>query len=205
MFLFGVVNMCQGFTKNWGGFVATRFLLGMGEGCMLPGCMYTPSLFLALNILITRANTNKTGFYLMGMWYRRNEAQKRFSFFYSSTSLAGAFGGLLASGLGEMGGVQNYSGWRWIFIIEGIITIAIAFCSFFLIPDFPEETKWLSDEERSFVRARLALEFGKSNTRVPVGVRDVLNVFKDCMAQWITPCCSLHIFGLLTGTKIVVV
>ena len=124
----------------------------------------------------------------MGMWYRRNEAQKRFSFFFGSTSLAGAFGGLLASGLGEMGGLQNYSGWRWIFIIEGIITIAIALCSFFVIPDFPEETKWLSEEERNFVRARLALDFGKSNTHVAVGWRDVLNVFKDCMAQWITPC-----------------
>lgn len=36
-----------------------------------------------------------------GMWYKRSEAQKRYSLFFSSTSLAGAFGGLLASAIGK--------------------------------------------------------------------------------------------------------
>lgn len=40
-------------------------------------------------------------FYLLGMWYKRSEAQKRFTFFFASTSLAGAFGGLLASAIGK--------------------------------------------------------------------------------------------------------
>lgn len=40
-------------------------------------------------------------FYLLGMWYKRGEAQKRFTFFFCSTSLAGAFGGLLASAIGK--------------------------------------------------------------------------------------------------------
>lgn len=38
------------------------------------------------------------------MWYRREESQKRFSFFFISTALAGAFGGLLASAIGKMDG-----------------------------------------------------------------------------------------------------
>ena len=54
-----------------------------------------------------------TGFYLVGMWYRRHEAQKRFSFFFSSVTLAGAFGGLLASAIGKMDGMRGYKGWRW--------------------------------------------------------------------------------------------
>lgn len=53
------------------------------------------------------------------MWYKRYESQRRFTFFYASISLAGAFGGLLASAIGKMDGVAGYSGWRWIFIIEG--------------------------------------------------------------------------------------
>lgn len=48
------------------------------------------------------------------MWYRRHEAQKRYSFFFSSTTLAGAFGGLLAAAIGKMDGVANYAGWRWV-------------------------------------------------------------------------------------------
>ena len=56
-------------------------------------------------------------FYLIGMWYKRSEAQKRYSFFFGSTSLAGAFGGLLASAIGKMSGTRGYLGWRWIFIL----------------------------------------------------------------------------------------
>lgn len=56
-------------------------------------------------------------FYLIAMWYKREEAQKRYSFFFGSTSLAGAFGGLLASAIGKMDGYNGYRGWRWIFIL----------------------------------------------------------------------------------------
>jgi hypothetical protein len=45
-------------------------------------------------------------FYLLGMWYKRGEAQKRFTFFFASTSLAGAFGGLLASAIGKSEQIQ---------------------------------------------------------------------------------------------------
>jgi hypothetical protein len=41
------------------------------------------------------------------MWYRREESQKRFSFFFISTALAGAFGGLLASAIGKMDGYHG--------------------------------------------------------------------------------------------------
>jgi hypothetical protein len=53
-------------------------------------------------------------FYLIGMWYKRQEAQKRFSFFFSSTTLAGGFGGLIAAGIGKMDGVGGYRNWRWV-------------------------------------------------------------------------------------------
>ena len=42
------------------------------------------------------------------MWYKRGEAQKRFTFFFASTSLAGAFGGLLASAIGKSESAQSY-------------------------------------------------------------------------------------------------
>jgi len=84
MFLFGLVTICQGLVHNWSGLLATRFFLGLAETGMFPG-----------------------SFYLIGMWYKRSEAQKRFSFFFGSTSLAGAFGGLLASAIGKMQGVKG--------------------------------------------------------------------------------------------------
>lgn len=114
------------------------------------------------------------------MWYTRTEAQKRFSFFFSSTTLAGAFGGLLAYGIAQMDGVRGYMGWRWVFIIEGLITSVVAMILFFFISDFPEEVKWLTDEEREFVRAKLARDVGKSAHTTKIGTRQVLEVFKDC-------------------------
>jgi len=94
MFLFGFVTIMQGLVQNWSGLLATRFFLGVAETGMFPG-----------------------SFYLIGMWYKRSEAQKRYSFFFGSTSLAGAFGGLLASAIGKMNGMRGYLGWRWIFIL----------------------------------------------------------------------------------------
>ncbi|KNG89001.1 MFS transporter [Aspergillus nomiae NRRL 13137] len=156
MFGFGLVMICQGLVSNWGGLMTTRWFLGMFETGLFPGC-----------------------FYLMGMWYKRSEAQKRFSFFFSSTTLAGAFGGLLASGLGKMEGLRGYRGWRWVFIIEGVLTCVVAIICYFLVTDFPEDAKWLTEEEREFVREKLAADTGKAAPDAHLSLRDVLGVFKD--------------------------
>lgn len=118
-------------------------------------------------------------FYLIGMWYRRHEAQRRYSFFFSSTTLAGAFGGLLASAIGNMDGLRGYQGWRWIFILEGTLTCVVSFAFFFLIPTFPEDAKWLTPEERTYVSARLRQDQGRSALERKITMKDVIQVFKD--------------------------
>ncbi|KAH7389513.1 major facilitator superfamily domain-containing protein [Phaeosphaeria sp. MPI-PUGE-AT-0046c] len=156
MFGFGLVTMLQGFVTSYSGLLTTRFFLGVFESGMFPGA-----------------------FYLIGCWYRRPEAQKRYSFFFSSTTLAGAFGGLLASAIGKMDGLRGYKGWRWIFILEGLLTVIVSFFFYFLLPNFPEEVKWLSEDERAYVKARLQVEQGKSARERPITARDVARVFKD--------------------------
>ncbi|MCJ1245141.1 hypothetical protein MMC30_002342 [Trapelia coarctata] len=156
MFAFGLITICQGLVTNYSGLLATRFFLGLAETGMFPGC-----------------------FYLIGMWYKRSEAQKRYSFFFSSTTLAGAFGGLLAAAIGKMNGMRGYSAWRWIFILEGVLTCLVAFLFFFIIPDFPEDAKWLTEEEREYVKARLRADQGRSAADRQITMKDVVNVFKD--------------------------
>ncbi|KAI1180393.1 MFS general substrate transporter [Nemania sp. FL0916] len=153
---FGLVSIFQGLTQNYGGLLATRFFLGLFETGMFPGC-----------------------FYLISMWYKRAEAQKRYSLFFSSTSLAGAFGGLLASAIGKLDGVRNYSGWRWIFIIEGALTAVVAIIFFFVFPVFPEDAKWLTEEERTYIKARLKADQGNNAAERKITVRDVFTVLKD--------------------------
>lgn len=113
--------MVQGFVQNFSGLLATRFFLGLFESGMFPGC-----------------------FYLLGMWYARAESQKRFSLFFSSTALAGAFGGLLASAIGKMDGIRGYRGWRWVFILEGLLTILVGLIFFIGFPGFLEDAVSLS-------------------------------------------------------------
>ncbi|KAF5095635.1 hypothetical protein D0Z03_001795 [Geotrichum reessii] len=156
MILFGAVTIAQGFVKNFGGLVACRFFLGMFEAGMFPGC-----------------------FYLLAMWYRREEAQKRYSFFFSSTCLAGAFSGLIAAGIWNLDGKRGLEGWRWIFIIEGAITVFCSLIMYFCISDFPEDASFLKDNERAFIKAKLALDVGESSHDVKLDIKGVLRVFHD--------------------------
>lgn len=69
--------------------------------------------------------------------------------------MAGAFAGLLAVGLHKMDGIGGYEGWRWILIIEGIITVVISFLAFFIIQGSPSSSTFLSEREREIITHRL--------------------------------------------------
>ena len=96
--------------------------------------------------------------YLLSMYYKRYELQLRVNLFFSASILAGAFGGLLAYAIAHMDGVAGYSGWRWIFIIEGLVTCVVAFASYWIIPDWPETAKFLSTTEREVLLHRIAVD-----------------------------------------------
>ncbi|KAL8786912.1 MAG: hypothetical protein Q9213_002543 [Squamulea squamosa] len=114
------------------GFFAARFFLGVAESGLFPGVV----------------------FYL-SMWYRREEQHYRVSLFFSAASLAGAFGGILAWGIAHMDGVGNLGGWRWIFILEGLLTILVSIAAYFFIFNYPATASFLTIEEKARVHARL--------------------------------------------------
>ncbi|EMR62219.1 putative mfs transporter protein [Eutypa lata UCREL1] len=76
-------------------------------------------------------------------------------------------------------GIRGYHGWRWIFILEGLLTCLVALVFFFIFPSFPEQAKWLNEEERAYVRARLEADTGRNAAERKVGFRDFLAVMKD--------------------------
>lgn len=73
----------------------------------------------------------------------------------ASSALAGAFGGLVAFGIYHMDGAANIPGWRWIYIIEGCVTIAFGSVSFWLVPS-SFETAWFLDEDDKVAMRRRA-------------------------------------------------
>lgn len=83
----------------------------------------------------------------------------RIAIFYSGYTISSAVGGLIAAGIiGNMDGVGGYPAWRWLFLIEGAVTILAAFPAFWLLPNYPTTTTWLSETERALAAYRLALE-----------------------------------------------
>ncbi|CAO1629429.1 unnamed protein product [Parajaminaea phylloscopi] len=132
-FLFGAVSLCQGLVTNASGLLAIRFLLGVAEAGLFPGTVY-----------------------IFSQWYQRKERVVRVCFFFSAAAVAGAFGGVLAYGIGKMDGVGGRRGWQWIFILEGLLTCVVAVGAFFTIPNYPTKTKWFSPRELEILHDRLA-------------------------------------------------
>ncbi|KAL4762048.1 putative phthalate transporter [Aspergillus foveolatus] len=124
---------------SWGAILimtACRVLLGLLEAGYFPGCVY-----------------------LLSSWYARYDVQKRFSVFYLIGCVASALAGILAFGLMQLDGSQGLAGWRWIFILEGVITGAIGILAIIFLVDFPDRAhkswKFLSERECAFVVRRI--------------------------------------------------
>ncbi|KAK6369411.1 hypothetical protein LTS17_009754 [Exophiala oligosperma] len=132
----GLVMVGHGLVKSWHAMLALRCLLGIFEAGFFSSCAY-----------------------LLSTWYVRAEVAKRNAAFYLLGSLIAGFGGILAYGLSKMDGVGGHAGWRWIFLMEGIITVVFGIVAYFLIVDFPEDAhkswKFLKDDEIKIVIDRI--------------------------------------------------
>ena len=86
------------------------------------------------------------------------------SIFYSGSLISGAFGNLIAAGiLSGLAGKQGLSAWQWLYIIEGVITVAIGIVIIFVLPDFPDTWKLLSPEMKHVANRRLAIEAAEAD------------------------------------------
>lgn len=141
----GAVMIGMGFSRNFADLAAMRAVLGLLEAGFFPSCVY-----------------------LLSTWYTRYEVGKRYSVFYLLGCVASAFSGILAFGLMQMEGLADLGGWRWIFIMEGVLTCIIAALGYWLLVDFPDSTrktwKFLSEEQRAWVVDRVNHDRGDAST-----------------------------------------
>lgn len=132
MALWSVVMTLMGTVTNYNQLLATRALLGIFEAPSFPGISF-----------------------LLSMYYKKQEIMVREAIFFSAASIAGAFSGLLAAAISKMDGVGGYEGWRWIFILEGLLTFIVSVLSFWIFPDYPDKALFLTESERKFVVYRV--------------------------------------------------
>ncbi|KAK8138109.1 MFS transporter [Apiospora sp. TS-2023a] len=138
MFIWGAITIGLGGTKTYAEVTVVRFLLGAAEAGLFPGLVY-----------------------YLTFWYKSDERSVRVAFILASATLAGAFGGAIAYGIGHMNGTAGHAAWRWLFWLEGIPSCLSAVAVFFFLPDFPERATWLSEAEKDLAIQRLHLEGSK--------------------------------------------
>ncbi|KAF9895315.1 hypothetical protein FE257_000219 [Aspergillus nanangensis] len=135
-FSFGLIVIGIGLCHSWKDQVGLRIILGLFEGCYFPSATF-----------------------LISMYYLRQEVATRMAIFYILGLVIGGFGGLIAYGLQQMDGTGGKSGWRWIFIWEGVFTIIIAIIGYLSLVDFPEDAhrnfKFLQPSELNTVMDRV--------------------------------------------------
>lgn len=141
MIVWGVISAATAGVKTPGGLLAVRFFLGFVEAAYFPGCLY-----------------------YLSCWYRRSELGFRTAILYSGALISGAFSGLISAGVTYgMDGTRGMRAWKWLFIIEGVVTIGVAFAAFFILPNFPRTTGWLSEEEKALAAWRLEDDIGEDD------------------------------------------
>lgn len=124
---------------------------------------------------------------------------KRYSVFYLLGCVASAFSGILAYGLMQMNGLQGITGWRWIFVVEGALTVALGLGAYWLLVDFPDSAReswsFLPARERAWVVARV--EADRGDTAV---ARFRLGSFLRAGLDWKIWCYALLFFNTTTIT-----
>lgn len=131
--MWSVVVIATGFIHNYTQAVVLRLILGFTEGGIFP----------ALSFLISTI-------------YPRESQGKRIAVLYGSTALAGAFGGLIAYAIQLMGDRRGIKAWRWLFIIEGAVSIVFGLTCWATLPRSAEEAWFLKEDEKRLMKDRRA-------------------------------------------------
>ncbi|RWA08670.1 hypothetical protein EKO27_g6443 [Xylaria grammica] len=160
---------------SFGGLVVTRILLGFFEGCLFP------------SITLFMCN-----------WYKREELGLRIALIFVASALAGAFGGLLAWAVLRLDGVSNMPGWRWLYIIEGIITVVWACLCVVLVPRNYDTAYFLNDEQKALMRKRAEEMDAYSGGSGHYTRKDVKEAAKD-VKSWVHAVIQVTVVTVLYG------
>lgn len=91
-------------------------------------------------------------------FYRRGELARRLAIFYAASSIASAFGGLLAYGVFQLEGTP-LAPWRYLFLIEGCCTLVCAVFAYWYLPYSAATASFLTAEEKEIAFLRMQGEF----------------------------------------------
>src|SRR5712691_3717977 len=112
-----------------------RFLLGVAEAGFFPG----------------------VAFYL-GTWFPSEYRTRMIAWFMVAVPMSSVVAGPVSGLLLKMDGIWGLSGWKWLFLLEGLPVVVLGLIALKVLADRPDEAKWLSAAERQVVRERIGTE-----------------------------------------------
>ena len=116
-------------------FYVLRFLLGVAEAGFFPGMI----LYLTY-------------------WFPAAARARAVARFMTATAIAGVIGAPISNAILKMDGLAELKGWQWLFLLEGIPSIAVGVLVLLFMTDRPELASWLTVEERTWLTDRLKRE-----------------------------------------------
>lgn len=154
MFCFGSMTLLSAAVQNFAGLFVLRWFLGMAESAFFP-----------------------TVIYYLTTFYRRGELARRLAIFYAASNIASAFSGLLAFAIFHIKD-SSILVWRYLFILEGSMTVLFAIFAFFYLPKNAEAAKFLNAEERELAFHRIQVD-SSSVVNEKFNLKEALQIFKQ--------------------------
>lgn len=158
-FAWGIVATFSCFVQSLTGLVICRLLLGICEAGFFPGVVL-----------------------YLSMFYGRKNLALRIAYFFSTASMSGIAGGLVAYGISFMDHYGGWRAWRWIIVINGLPTLVTGIIIPFVLPNSPETAKFLTEEDKKNLRLIQEAQVGKARNLRELDVADV----KAAVFDWTT-------------------
>lgn len=135
MITWGIVAAGMSLVQSANQLYVMRLLLGAAEAGFTPGIIY-----------------------YLSQWYPRSDRARAMSFFYIGAALASVIGLPLSGAFLHMDGFFGVSGWRWLFLLEGIPAAILGIVVLKYLPDDPEKTHWLNPEQKKWLSRTMSQE-----------------------------------------------
>ncbi|KAL4899823.1 hypothetical protein BDW74DRAFT_188855 [Aspergillus multicolor] len=142
MGVWGVISAAQAAVSSFAGLMIARFMVGFVEAVFFPGALY-----------------------YLSMFYSRKQYAFRAALFYSGSQLGNAIGGLFAIGILKLDGRHGLSGWRWLFLVEGVLTIGLAITFALILPNSLNGVPRMTDLEREWITWNYQQDQGQQDDR----------------------------------------
>lgn len=156
MITWGLLSAAMAFVQGPASFYALRVALGFAEAGLFPGVM----LYLTY-------------------WFGREQRARANGYFLIAVCVANIVGAPLSGALLGLDGAMGWHGWQWMFILEGIPAVLLAFVVFKRLPNKPADADWLTAEQAAQLTARLEAE--QADGAAATGGHDFRAVLRDKM------------------------